>query len=227
MAPGAVRRVIALDGPVAAGKTAVGKALARRLGWRFLDTGVMYRAVAWAALEKGIPLDDDNALTALAERLPLEMRDGPDPRWLVDGRDVTPLLRSPQVEAVVSRVAAVPGVRRALVERQRAWAQGGDIVVAGRDIGTVVLPDAPVKVFLLASVETRARRRWLELLATSPSPPSLEEVRRALEERDRLDSTRPISPLQPAPDAVVIDTDPYTIDEVAERILALAAERWR
>ncbi|MCS7207697.1 MAG: (d)CMP kinase, partial [Dehalococcoidia bacterium] len=164
-APEGVKRIIALDGPVAAGKTAVGKALAQRLGWRFLDTGAMYRAVAWAAWQRGISPSDGDALTALANTLTIELVNGPDPRWLVDGQDVTPFLRLPQVEAIVSQVSAVPGVRRALVARQRALAQEGNIIVAGRDIGTVVLPDAPLKVFLLASVETRAMRRWRELQA--------------------------------------------------------------
>lgn len=224
MPSGAVQRVIAIDGPVAAGKTAVGKALAQRLGWRFLDTGAMYRAVAWAALQRNISPDDADALTALASSLQVDLANGPDPRWLVDGRDVTQELRSPQVEAIVSQVSAVPGVRRAMVARQRALAAGGNIIVAGRDIGTVVLPDAPLKVFLLASVETRARRRWLEV-QNAGTPPTLEEVRRSLEERDRRDSSRSLSPLRPAPDAVLLDTDPYTIEEVVQRIMALVAER--
>ncbi|MFN3974296.1 MAG: (d)CMP kinase [Dehalococcoidia bacterium] len=226
MPPGAVQRVIAIDGPVAAGKTAVGKALAQRLGWRFLDTGAMYRAVAWAALQRGISPDDTQALTTLAVSLQIHLANGPDPHWLVDGQDVTRELRSPQVEAIVSQVSAVPGVRQAMVARQRAIAQGGNIVVAGRDIGTVVLPDAPLKVFLLASLETRARRRWLEIqTAGNSTPPTLEEVRRTLEERDQRDSSRPLSPLRPAPDAVLLDTDPYTIEEVVQRILALLADR--
>ncbi|GBD10630.1 Cytidylate kinase [bacterium HR23] len=220
-------RIIALDGPVAAGKTAVGKALAHRLGWRFLDTGAMYRAVAWAALQRHIAPDDANALTTLAQSLHIHLANGPDPRWLVDGQDVTHALRTPAVEAIVSQVSAVPGVRQVLVARQRALAQEGNIIVAGRDIGTVVLPRAPLKIFLLASLETRARRRWLELQASPHSPPpTLEEVRRALEERDRRDSTRSTSPLRPAPDAILLDTDPYTIDEVVQRILALAEEKW-
>lgn len=226
MPQGAVQRVIAIDGPVAAGKTAVGKALAQRLGWRFLDTGAMYRAVAWAALQRGISPDDTQALTALAFSLQIHLANGPNPRWLVDGRDVTRELRSPKVEAIVSQVSAVPGVRQAMVARQRAIAQGGNIIVAGRDIGTVVLPDAPLKVFLLASIETRARRRWLEIQTTGNSPPpTLEEVRRTLEERDRRDSSRSLSPLRPALDAVLLDTDPYTIDEVVQRILALMAAK--
>ena len=226
MPPGAVQRVIAIDGPVAAGKTAVGKALAQRLGWRFLDTGAMYRAVAWAAIQRCVSPDDPVALTALAQSLRIDLANGPDPRWLVDGQDVTRELRSPQVEAIVSQVSAVPGVRQALAARQRAIAQEGNIVVAGRDIGTVVVPDALLKVFLLASVETRARRRWLEIQTAGNSPPpALEEVRRTLEERDQRDSSRSLSPLRPAPDAVLLDTDPYTIDEVVQRILALLAAK--
>jgi cytidylate kinase len=206
---------IAIDGPVASGKSAVGSAVADRLGYRFVDTGVMYRAITWLALERGVGITDEAALTNLASTAQLDV-DGP--RVVADGADITDALRSPRVGEAVSLVSRVPGVRRAMVALQRTLASAGDIVMVGRDIGTVVLPDAMVKVYLEASVEERVRRRHSELVAASKAA-SVEDVRRELELRDSVDSSRDVSPLKPARDAIMIQTDNLTLDEVVERVI--------
>ena len=216
---------IAIDGPVASGKTVVGRRVADALGFRFLDSGAMYRAVTLAALRGGALLADDVALTACAIASELSLGDAPEgTRVLLDGEDVTDELRGPEVEGAVSRVAAVAGVRLVLVEKQQAVAAEGAIVMVGRDIGTVVLADADVKAYLQASVEERAKRRHAERLGTNKET-SLEAVEEALRSRDHIDSSREASPLRPAEDAVVIDTDSLTIEQVVERVLNLAAER--
>jgi cytidylate kinase len=212
---------IAIDGPVGAGKTVVGWRLAGRLGYRFLDTGLMYRAVTLAALDRGTDFESDEALAEVANALAFEMREGEEAdRLLVDGEDVTDRLRRTEVEANVSRVSAVPGVRAALVNAQREMADNGGIVMVGRDIGTVVLPGADLKVFLDASQDTRAKRR------TDETPGArYENVLESLIRRDRIDSGRTVSPLRAAEDAQVIDTDGMTIDEVVEHIMSLAHAR--
>ena len=212
---------IAIDGPVAAGKTVVGTLLARRLGFRFLDTGSMYRAVTWAALQRGIGLDDDRALAQLAASVdirvvPREVGEG----IMVDGVDVTGHLKDPQVERGVSLVSKVSGVRTALVAQQRVIADESSIVMAGRDIGTVVLPCAKVKVYLTASVSVRARRRHREL-ADRGEPIDCSVVMEELLRRDKIDSERSDSPLRPAEDAVHIDTDDVGVEELARRIACL------
>ena len=212
---------IAIDGPVASGKTAVGRLVARRLGLRFLDTGSMYRAVTRVALDRCIDLNDGDALTALAERLDLRLSfaHGAD-RLTADGTDVTDGLRTPGVERGVSLVARVPGVRRSLVAQQRRMAADGPLVMAGRDIGTVVMPDAPVKVYLNASARVRATRRRGDLAAGG----SEADERRVLEDltrRDKIDSERSDSPLRPARDAVIMDTDDLRIEHVADKIVDL------
>ncbi|MDE2969981.1 MAG: (d)CMP kinase [Chloroflexota bacterium] len=215
---------IAIDGPVASGKTVVGRRVADALGFRFLDSGVMYRAVSLSALRNGVPIEDD-ALTTCASDSDLSLGDSPEgTRVLLDGEDITDRLRDPEVEGVVSRVAAMAGVRRVLVAKQQAVAADGPIVMVGRDIGTVVLADADVKAYLLASVEERAKRRHAERAGTDKET-SLEAVEAALKDRDYIDSHRAASPLRPAEDAVVIDTDSLTIDQVVERVIELAAER--
>ncbi|MDP3062527.1 MAG: (d)CMP kinase [Chloroflexota bacterium] len=213
--------VIALDGPVAAGKTAVGKLVAQRLKYRFIDTGSMYRAVTWLALEEAVPLEAP-ALAALAQRVRIRVVESPGGvRILVGERDVTDLLRSPKVEGAVSIVSQVLEVRQAMVRQQQEIAREGRIVMAGRDIGTVVLPDAELKVYLTASVQERARRRYDELRALGQKV-SYEAVLAGLLERDRLDSQRAHSPLRAAADARIIDTDGVGLEQVVAEILALA-----
>ncbi len=212
---------IAIDGPVASGKTTVGRIVARKLGFRFLDTGWMYRAVAHAGLDAQFDLRDQSQMSRLAERLTMRLlQTESGERLLIDGRDVTDLLFEPLVDQGASTVAAISGVRRALVHQQRAIAEDGPIVMTGRDIGTVVLPDAPLKIYLDASVETRALRRFEER-KNRPGSPSYEEVLDSLIARDRMDSERSDSPLKPAEDAVIIDTDSLDACETARRIIDL------
>ena len=199
-------RIVAIDGPVGSGKSTVAKAVAKRLDLPYLESGAMYRVVAWAAVRRGIDPEAGDELTALAAELDMEVGE----RVLVDGDDVTGDLRSPEVGRAVSAVAATPGVRTELVRRQREWVEGhGGAVVEGRDIGSVVFPDAEVKVFLTASAAERARRR------------SLDETADDLARRDLLDSTRAVSPLIVPQGAVVVDTTGRPIDDVVEEIVAM------
>ena len=215
------RRAIAIDGPVAVGKTVVGRLLARRLGFRFLDTGVMYRAVTLAALERALPLEDSAGLARLAQEIAIEVLETDTGRdVLVDGVDVTGRLRAPDVDHGASIVSQVQAVREALVHKQQDMTSGGRWVVVGRDIGTVVLPDAEVKVFLDASVEERARRRYQEVRVKEAAVDP-DVVRSQLEERDRRDTQRAHSPLRAAPDARRVATDGLTVDQVVDRILTL------
>ncbi len=209
--------IIAIDGPVAAGKTVVGRALARRLGFRYLDTGVMYRAIAWLALQRGTPMEDEKALGKLADTYPVLVEGRESDQMLIGGHHLGAALRGPQVNENVSLVARVPAVRRALVRQQRVLAAGGDIVVVGRDIGTVVLPNAGLKVFLSASPETRARRRWRELLGQGRTV-EFQQVLGETKARDDIDSHRADSPLVPAQDAFMMDTDELSVGQVVERI---------
>ena len=202
---------IAIDGPAGAGKSTVARAVAARLGYRYVDTGAMYRALALAAIERGV--EGPSGLAELASSIELGSRDG---RTLLNGADVTDRIREADVTARVSAVAARPEVRTALVARQRRVAAAEDVVMEGRDIGSAVLPDAPVKVFLTASLEERARRRAAE------TGEAMTGVMAAIEERDRADSRRAASPLTRADDAVHIDTTGRTIDEVVDEIVALA-----
>lgn len=217
---------IAIDGPVASGKTAVGGLLALKLAYRFIDTGVMYRAVTWAALRDGTSPEDEAAVTALAHRMQMEVAYSDTlsgPRILVDGRDVTSELRSREVDGWVSLVSSYSGVRQALVARQRALAGEGGIVMVGRDIGTVVLPDADLKVFLTASREERAMRRYREMKEREQSP-SLEQVMENLLARDEMDSTRADSPLRPGEGAYMLNTNDMDLDQVVDNILRLMDE---
>jgi cytidylate kinase len=219
-------RHVAIDGPSASGKTVVSRALAARLGTLYLDTGAMYRAVAFLALRNGVELDNDSALVEMFARHSLNIAsDESRPngyRVDVDDADVTALLTLPDVTAAVSSVAAAPHIRAALVERQRAIAGVAPVVMAGRDIGTVVLPDARFKFFLTASLAERAKRRRLELLAGGIDV-SGSDVAAQLAERDRLDAARAISPLRAAADAVRIDSTDLDIDGVVEHMLAQMA----
>ena len=210
---------IAIDGPVASGKTAVGRELASRIKCRFLDTGNMYRAVTWAALDRNIGLTDERALQELAETIEIRLvpANGSD-RLLVDSRDVTDLLRQREIDMGVSDVSAVSGVRRAMVSQQRVVAGQGPIVMVGRDIGTVVLQDAEVKVFLRASPRVRARRRHREDTDKGLTM-DLDQVTIDLKRRDKQDSERADSPLRPADDALEIDTDSRSVEEVVALIM--------
>jgi cytidylate kinase len=222
-APDARGPVVALDGPGSSGKTSVGAAAAASLGLRFCDTGLLYRAVAWLALQRGIGEGDEGALAALAGSIRLEA--DPDGRLAtvtVDGVDVTSDVGGPAVEAAVSGYARIPALRTALLVRQRQIAAAGGIVMAGRDIGTVVLPDADFKVYLDASVEERARRRAAERGLALDSPEAL-EVREQLRSRDAQDSSRAVAPLRAAPDAVVIRTDGRSFDETVDALVSLIA----
>ena len=211
---------MAIDGPAASGKTVVGKELARRLDIRFLDTGTMYRAVTWASIRHDIHPDRADDLSALASRADMGLvAVAGDDRLLLDGEDITDSLRLPEVDANVSAVSAISGVRRALVAQQRAIAAGGAIVMCGRDIGTVVLPDASVKVFLTASAEVRAARR-VEDMRQGQERVDYDKVLDALRRRDEIDSARDDSPLRPAADATIIHSDNMTIEEVVTEILS-------
>lgn len=202
-------------------------AVAARLGYRFFDTGAMYRAVTWLALRRGIDPNDAGALARLADGAQIAVREAPDDATaptavLLDGEDATPFLRDAAVETNVSLVSRVPGVRAALVRIQRGLASGGGVVMAGRDIGSVVLPDAGLKVYLDASREVRARRRATQMRESGLAP-DFDELMADLARRDGIDSNRETSPLTAAPGAVIINTDELTIAEVVARILNLAA----
>ena len=217
--------IIAIDGPAASGKSTIGLRLANALDYIFFDTGVMYRAVTWLALERGIDVHDEAAVTALAEETqidvaPASKADGRACDVLVNGRDITPETRTRKVDANVSIVAAYRGVRRALSQQQRRVGQRGKIVMVGRDIGTVVLPEADLKIYLDATAEERARRRYDEIIAQGGKT-DYEGILKRVMERDRIDSTRDVAPLKAAEDAIVLDSDQLTADEVFEQILAL------
>ena len=209
---------VAIDGPGASGKTTVGARVAGRLGFRFLDTGLTYRAATWAALRRGVNMEDDEALAVMTRSLDIRITEAS--RVLVDGVDATDGLHTSKVDGSVSRVSAVRGVREALVPIQRRTAEDGPVVMVGRDICTVVLPDARTKVFLDASPEVRSARRRADIVRAGGSV-ELEQVSDELRRRDTYDSGRKESPLMVAKDAVVIDTSEMDVDEVVERIVRL------
>ena len=215
--------VIAIDGPSGAGKGSVSRAIAKALGCRYVDTGAMYRAVAWMATQERLALDDEPALTALAERVELTLDDR---TVLVEGHDVTRAIRTAEIDAAAARVARMPSVREVLVRRQRAYAVAGGLVIEGRDIGTTVFPAADVKIYLDASPEARAARRALDPAhGQSSATAALSDVASALEARDHSDRTRKSSPLTMAADAVCVDTTGMPLEGVVARVLDIVRER--
>jgi len=220
-APGIVRDVIALDGPSGTGKSTVARGLARRLGFRYLDTGAMYRAITWAVLRDGVDPEDAEAVTALAARTVVSITTDPDEQHVsVDGSRVDGEIRSRAVTTAVSPVSAIPGVRALLVACQQEMIGSGGVVVEGRDIGTVVAPDAPLKVFLTASSDARAHRRSRQEGTTDHRSTAAD-----LDRRDTYDSSRAHSPLRAADDAVHLDTTAMGVTQVIERLVELAQER--
>ena len=220
---------IAIDGPVASGKSTVGQRLALRLGYLYFDTGVMYRAVTWAAIRRGVPIEDEPAVSELAEKIVITVTrptvdDGRQYDVYADDEDITWAIRSPEVEVNVSPVSAYPDVRRALTRQQRTIGQRGDVVMVGRDIGTVVLPEADLKIYLDASAEERARRRCTEKLERGEGA-AYREVLEATRRRDQIDSTRSTAPLKAADDAIILATDDLDIDGVVEAIMEMIAKR--
>lgn len=211
--------IIAIDGPSGAGKGTIARVVAQSLGFRHVDTGAMYRAVAWLAQARGLDLDNEDAIAGLAEAADLVV-DGS--RVAIEGTDVSSAIRTPEIDRATTRVARLPRVRAALVARQRAMAEAGSLVMEGRDIATVVFPAADLKVFLDASAEERARRR-LNDPAHAAHSQELSEIARAMLLRDETDRTRASSPLSVAPDAHVIDTTGIPIGDVVARVLTLAS----
>jgi CMP/dCMP kinase len=216
--------IIAIDGPAGAGKSTVARGVARRLGYLFINTGAMYRAVAWKALRKGVSLDDAGAVGRLAGESLIELTGDVDStRVLIDGRDITDEIATPQVGQAASIVSTVSAVRRALVARQQQMGRAGGVVMEGRDIGTQVFPDAEVKIYLDASPEARAQRRYDEDFARGVAVASPEEMKEEIERRDHRDKTRADSPLLRAQGAVYIDSSAMTVDEVVDRIMEIAS----
>ncbi len=217
---------IAIDGPSGAGKSTVAKLVARRLGYTYIDTGAMYRATAWKGNVFGLTLDNEQAWVDLAKTIRIAFppdKDGGQ-RVLVDGMDITTQIRTPLITQLSSPVSAIPGVRRALVSLQQAMGRNGGVVMEGRDIGTVVFPNAELKIFIYASESTRAERRWKECQARGEDI-TLEQVLDSQRERDKRDSERADSPLKPAPESIMIDSDRLSIQDVVDKILALCKDK--
>lgn len=215
---------IAIDGPSGAGKGTVAREIARRLGYRHVDTGAMYRALAWRVLQDRVDVNDELAVVGVATRAVLTLDGG---LVHIDGHDVTQAIRTPEIDAATSRVARLSGVRQVLVARQRAMGKGGGIVMEGRDIGTIVFPNADVKIYLDAVPAERARRRADDPAHAGGRATGVTDIASALEARDEQDRTRAASPLVVAPDAVQIDTTGIPIDEVVARVMAVIQGKLR
>ncbi len=219
------RLIVAIDGPSGAGKGTIARALAARLRYRHIDTGAMYRAVAWKALQGGLDLSDEQGVAGIAASMRLVVGDG---EVSADGRDIAAAIRTPEIDAAAAAVARQPRVREILIEQQRAAGRSGSVVMEGRDIGTVVFPNADVKIYLDAAPDERARRRATDPAhAAGRGAVAVQDIATALEARDRSDRTRPTSPLMRAADAIAIDTTGLPIDDVIERVLAIVDERRR
>lgn len=216
--------VVAIDGPAGAGKSTIAKLAAEKLGYAYIDTGAMYRSVAWKFLQTCKPFDED-FISGLSKTMLIDFKpEAKINRVFVDGTEVTDAIRTPEVTAIVSRVAAIGAVREAMVDQQRRMGEAGGVLMDGRDIGTVVFPNAQLKIFLTASVEERARRRYAEMVAKGQQV-DLQQLQADIAERDKQDSERAISPLRQAEDALLLDTSDMGISEVTERILQLVQER--
>jgi cytidylate kinase len=213
--------IIAIDGPSGAGKGTIARATASELGYRHIDSGAMYRAVAWKALRAGVPLDDEEAIAALAAASRMDVTPG---AVTIDDVDVTRAIRTPEIDRAAAAVARLPRLRAVLVGRQRQLGAGGAVVMEGRDIGTVVFPDADVKVYLDASPEERARRRAADPAHTG-GPTAVAEIATLLTERDELDRTRQASPLYAPPDATVVDTTGRSVDDVVREVMRVVADK--
>ena len=220
--------VLTIDGPSGSGKGTISRAVARMLGWHFLDSGALYRAVGVAAGWEDTDLSDPDALQRLAERTVVGFQDVPggEPRVLVDGADATDELRTETAGAAASAIAAIPGVRAALIERQRDFRQSTGLVADGRDMGTVIFPDAEVKVFLTASAEERAQRRYKQLIEKGVEV-TLDSLLREIVARDARDAQRLVAPLKPADEAVLLDSSGVPIDQVVEQVLSLLPDSLR
>ena len=216
---------VAVDGPAGAGKSSISKIVAKKLGYLYIDTGAMYRSVTWAVLHNHIDVNNQKAVEALLPELDLTMEASDDScKVFIAGQDVTDFIRTPQVNNAVSIVASYKGVRQYLVERQRLMAEAGGVILDGRDIGSVVLPNAELKIYLTASVEARAMRRYLEVKGTVNEQP-LEDIKDSVMQRDDMDKNRKESPLIRVEDAVLVDSSEMTFDETVEHILHLVQER--
>lgn len=216
---------VAVDGPAGAGKSSISKIVAKKLGYLYIDTGAMYRSVTWAVLHNHIDVNNQKAVEALLPDLDLTMEASDDScKVFIAGQDVTDFIRTPQVNNAVSIVASYKGVRQYLVERQRLMAETGGVILDGRDIGSVVLPNAELKIYLTASVEARAMRRYLEVKGTV-NEQTLEDIKDSVMQRDDMDKNRKESPLIQVEDAVLVDSSEMTFDETVEHILHLVQER--
>ena len=216
---------IAIDGPAGAGKSSISKVVANELGYLYIDTGAMYRGVTWAVLDSHVDVNNQKEVEALLPSLDLTLEPTANAcKVFVKGQDVTDLIRQQQINENVSTIASYKGVREYLVERQQAMAAVGGVILDGRDIGSVVLPNAELKIYLTASVDARAKRRWLEVQGTSNEQP-LEDIKKNVESRDEMDKNRDESPLVCVEDAIVVDSSNMTFDEAVKHILHLVQER--